>query len=114
MMSNLSDSSVSYFKVLKILGIFATSVKSAPAYLEELIPWVRNPFVEDVWFEKTYPHTASSKAILKFNWDIVKTRQKEAADKILKRLERTTNEVQGLMDGVCILRGYSLQDTNRM
>ncbi|KAG8667835.1 hypothetical protein FPOAC2_13037 [Fusarium poae] len=100
MMSNLSDSSVSYFKVLKILGIFATSVKSAPAYLEELIPWVRNPFVEDVWFEKTYPHTASSKAILKFNWDIVKTRQKEAADKILKRLERTTNEVQGLMDGV--------------
>lgn len=93
-------SPVSYFKVLRTLGIFSDSVRAALPYLETLAEEAQHPRPVDMWFESTYPHTEDTRRILAHNWASVLRHQQEASDLVLKRLERTTNEVQGLMDGV--------------
>lgn len=104
-------SPVSYFKVLRTLGIFSDSVRATYGYLETLSqtaqkPWVSDiwlessPWRSDIWLESSYPHTNETRRILAHNWNSVLRHQEEASNIVLKRLERTTNEVQGLMDGV--------------
>lgn len=96
-----SDSSVEYFKVLQMLGLFSNLIREAETSLETLIPHVRNPVpTMDYWNEKSYPHRADTEAVLTFNWNVVRKQQKEASALILAKLERTKNEVNTLRDGV--------------
>jgi hypothetical protein len=97
-----SDDSVSYFKVLQVLGLLYDSVRAAAGYLDTLIQHVRNPERDhiDYWFEKSHPNSKDTQRILHCNWETVKRRQRDASATILARLERTIGEVKSLREGV--------------
>ncbi|KAH8807619.1 hypothetical protein F5884DRAFT_880853 [Xylogone sp. PMI_703] len=60
----------------------------------------RTQIVLDDWFEDTYPNMKETKRIVDYNWETVRKHQKESAERILTKLERTRNEVKSLMDGL--------------
>ncbi|KAI0479925.1 hypothetical protein F4859DRAFT_453943 [Xylaria cf. heliscus] len=99
-LGNSADASVLYFKVLQILNNFSDIVRAAPSYLDRLSNNVRNSGRIDYWFEESYPHTENTQNILKHNWKMVKERQRDASNRILSKLERTTNEVKSLQSGL--------------
>lgn len=79
-----------------MLSIFSDSVQAAHSYLEIWVKIVQDPGPMGIG----PPPDDETRRVLAYNWDIVLQHQKEASDVILKRLARTTNEVQGLMNGV--------------
>ncbi|KXJ85611.1 hypothetical protein Micbo1qcDRAFT_237410 [Microdochium bolleyi] len=96
-----SDASVLYFKVLQLLGVFADSVQEARAALEALPRATHNPEVFlGSGFYQTYQHTADTLTLLDHNWEIVQGMHKNAAEGILRRLDRSKNEILGLRDGL--------------
>ncbi|KAI0107887.1 hypothetical protein GGR51DRAFT_559222 [Nemania sp. FL0031] len=99
-LGNRSDAAVLYFKVIQILNNFSDTVRAAPSYLDTLSHNVRNLHSFDYWFEESYPHTGAVRHILEHNWKIVRDRQRDASDRILAKLERTSNEVKSLQSGV--------------
>jgi hypothetical protein len=94
-----SDTSVKYFKVLRILGTFSDYIRASQTDMEDLSAKLRAGFFvsrDDVRLEQVQP-------IIDYNCDIMVRHHREASAAVLGRLERTTNEVQGLMDGVSAL-----------
>ncbi|KAI0428866.1 hypothetical protein F5Y09DRAFT_275860 [Xylaria sp. FL1042] len=75
-------------------------LRAAPSYLDTL---QRNAHSENnsqfgIW--QSYPHKEKTQIIIKHNWAIVAKRQRDALDRILEKLERTSNEVKSLQSGV--------------
>ncbi|KAI0455029.1 hypothetical protein F5B21DRAFT_473482 [Xylaria acuta] len=99
-LGNRADASVLYFKVLQILNNFSDMVRAAPSYLDTLSNNVRSSSHFNLWFEKSYPYTEITRNILQHNWKIVRERQCDASNRILAKLERTTNEVKSLQSGL--------------
>lgn len=85
-----------------MLSIFSDSIREANQLLERLVRLVPFPeyWPKEIWFETSYPHMDETRRIISHNWTLVLKHQQEASDIILQRFERTTREVQGLMDGV--------------
>lgn len=79
-----------------MLSIFSDSVQAAHSYLETWVKTIQGPRS----MHTVSPPDDETRKVLAYNWDIVLQHEKEASDVILKRLARTTNEVQGLMNGV--------------
>lgn len=102
-----SETSLLYFKVIKLLGLFLDSVRAAPKYLDSLCLNVpRRISSLDVWGEKELLSSTESRRILSKNWDIVREKQQESTDKLVVKLNQTKEEVQSLLDGVsCFCTG---------
>lgn len=97
-----TDKSVLYFKVLQILSIFSDSVRETQTSLEKLVRVAQSPPRGVTLFPTSFPHMSDTRKVLKYNWDIVQTRQREAAEQILARLARTTDGVKSLRDGASV------------
>jgi hypothetical protein len=100
-LDNTADASVLYFKVIQFLNLFSDTVRDAPISLEKLSKhWnhYRNWWPQE--FEDSYPHMKETQQIIDSNWDTVKKKQQEASARILEKLQRTTNEVKSLQNGV--------------
>ncbi|PHH77915.1 hypothetical protein CDD80_7597 [Ophiocordyceps camponoti-rufipedis] len=95
-----SDSAVKLFKALQVLRKFSHSVQEAPAYLKELSDCTQNSPGLEIWPNDSKPNERSARKILQHNWDVVNKRQQEAADRVLRKIERTTDEVKSLRDGL--------------
>lgn len=95
---NTADASVLYFKVIQFLNLFSDIVRDAPISLENLSKnWSLS---HNWWFQESYPHMEETLQIIESNWDTVKKRQQEASARILEKLQRTTNEVKSLQNGL--------------
>ncbi|KAI0817959.1 hypothetical protein GGR55DRAFT_49829 [Xylaria sp. FL0064] len=99
-LGNNNDNSVLYFKVLQLLNGFSDMARAAPSYLDTLRRNVPSQENSEFWFLESYPHTEKTRIIIKHNWEIVAKRQRDASDRILKKLERTSNEVKALQSGL--------------
>ena len=75
-------------------------MREATPYLNEMAQEMFNDSSGYYWFKGSYPHTQDTKKILEHNWSIVKKRQQDASSRILAMLERTSNEVKSLQNGV--------------
>ncbi|KAK5998073.1 hypothetical protein PT974_00445 [Cladobotryum mycophilum] len=98
--TNELERSELYFTVLQILRIFSESIRAAPDYLTTLSTHVRSPVLNDCWFEKDSPRTPDVHRVLNYNWQIVLSKQESAAKRLLERIERKTDEVKSLRDGL--------------
>ncbi|KAF7533832.1 hypothetical protein G7054_g6726 [Neopestalotiopsis clavispora] len=98
-LDNTADASVLYFKLLQLLNFFSDTVRDAPRDLEWLAQtWFDSP--RNYWFQESYPHMKETLQIIDSNWDIVREHQKEASSRILEKLQRMTNEVKSLQNGL--------------
>lgn len=98
-METKQETSLLYFKVLKIIGLLLDSVRAAPNCIDELSWRAEETFPLDEWCQN-YRYSKESKMILNHNWDFVRRRQKDSADRITVQLQRAKDEVQSLLDGV--------------
>lgn len=101
-MQTNQETSLLYFKVVKILGLLLDSVRAASKSLDELSWRAEDIFPLDEW-SRNYQHSKESKKIVSYNWAIVRRHQKDSADRIIVKLQRTKDEVQSLLDGVSFL-----------
>ncbi|KAI1277159.1 hypothetical protein F5Y07DRAFT_398742 [Xylaria sp. FL0933] len=99
-LGNNSDDSVLYFKVLQLLSNFSDMVRAAPSYLDALWPRGCDRVPIDYWFSESYPHTEKTRQIINHNWEVVSQRQRDASNRIIQKLERTSNEVKSLQSGL--------------
>ncbi|KAI1155857.1 hypothetical protein F4825DRAFT_447099 [Nemania diffusa] len=99
-LGNGADASVLYFKVLQILNNFSDMVCAARAHLHSLSHNIYMQIPTDFWLEKSYPHTEATRNVLEHNWKIVNERQRDASNRIIAKLERTSNEVKSLQSGL--------------
>lgn len=102
MLKTRSDASVLYFKVLQILRVFTDTVEEFKDDLQELQHRCGDPS-GTLWtdgFQHTYGHMDDVRKVLDHNWKVVLRRQNTASEGILKRLEKSKQEVLALRDGV--------------
>lgn len=89
-----------YFKVLKILGLLTDSVRDSVRRLDNISGKIWHELDTDAWFERTYVYAKESQQIVEYNWEVVKKQKNESAERILSKLDRSTNEVKSVMSGV--------------
>ncbi|KAI1111695.1 hypothetical protein F5Y14DRAFT_304098 [Nemania sp. NC0429] len=95
-LGNSADASVLYFKVLQILNNFSDMVGAASSSLET----TSNEAGARLAFKDPVPAAGGTKIILEHNWGVVRQRQRDASDRILAKLARTSNEVKSLQSGL--------------
>lgn len=93
-----------YFKTVQLLRAFANSVRDTSESLDLLARDARDIRQSKVRYHRDYPHMSATTAILHRNWNIVLRKQTTASKRILVRLERLMEEVNGLRDGVSLTR----------
>lgn len=91
-----------YFKTVQLLRAFSSSVRETLESLELLVREARDIRQSKVRYHRDYPHMSTTAAILNRNWNIVLRKQSVASKRILARLERLMEEVNGLRDGVSL------------
>jgi Mg2+ and Co2+ transporter CorA len=92
--------SVLYFKVLQVLRIFSDSLLSSSNCLDVLIDNCWGSSKQSDRLKMSHLVSSETAAVLRRNWDVVKTRHSAATKHLLARIARTTEEVKSLRDGV--------------
>ncbi|TGJ80287.1 hypothetical protein E0Z10_g8469 [Xylaria hypoxylon] len=99
-LGNSADASVLYFKVLQFLNNFSDMVRAASSYWDTLSIKVPYGWALHDPFSHSYLYVEDTQNIVAHNWGIVRQRQRDASNRILEKLERTSNEVKSLQSGL--------------
>jgi hypothetical protein len=92
--------SENYFVVLQLLRVFRDTVIGIPQELQELSnKWKPQP--EEYVQTKD---TANAELVIEENWNILLSHANKLTDELQGRIERATQEVTSLRDGVSMLR----------
>ncbi|KAL6825820.1 hypothetical protein J3E69DRAFT_380921 [Trichoderma sp. SZMC 28015] len=87
------DDLVLYFKVLQILRMFHDIIIADTARLKSFSVNVQDQCKSVNSWQQSYKHNEDTQKVLEYNWNIVRKRQQEAADKISTRIKQTKEEL---------------------
>ncbi|CAI6340025.1 unnamed protein product [Periconia digitata] len=90
-----------YFSLLQLLRIFSESIERNVSDLENLVGKSQTNLKERaVWYYQRSDEINREIATITQNWDVVLYRHKKAADALLARILRKTDDIKSLQDGV--------------
>ena len=106
--------SASYFTILQILRIFSDAIRESVADTKSMKrQWLRHYAARSSGDRRRFSKSAAK--VLARNWDVLESHHEFLAAQLLSRIEKKTEEVTSLRDGVRIYHpelGESRTTTN--
>lgn len=92
--------SMLYLKVLQTVSTFCHAIQDAEISLEQLSRHMPTDLDVSNWYHEPGSDLEGAQKVLEYNWAVVKKRKRDAAERLLLRLERLREEVKTMREGV--------------